>query len=69
MNFKGQSASGAKDTCDLFADFIESYAKDVWVSSNTGPDFVTEDTPFGSLQWRVLYWTLIGARVLARWCA
>jgi hypothetical protein len=48
MNFEGQSESGAKDICDLFVDFIERTY--VWIPSDPGPDFVTEQLPFGSLQ-------------------
>jgi hypothetical protein len=32
---------------NLFADFIQrSYADDVWVPSNPGPDLVQDDPPF-----------------------
>jgi hypothetical protein len=41
MHFEGCLASGPDDICNLFADFIQrTYADDVWVPSNPGPDLV-----------------------------
>jgi hypothetical protein len=42
MNFEGQSAFGAKDVCDLSAI--------VWISSDLGPGFDSEDVSIGSFQ-------------------
>jgi hypothetical protein len=54
MNFKGRLASGPDDICDLFADFIQrTYADDVWVPSDPGPDLVQDDPPIGALQFTV----------------
>jgi hypothetical protein len=44
-------ASGPEKICDLFVEFIQqTYTNDVWVPSNSGPEHVPEDPPFGSLQ-------------------
>jgi Reverse transcriptase (RNA-dependent DNA polymerase)/Endonuclease-reverse transcriptase len=54
MHFEGRSASGPEDICDLFADFIQrTYADDVWMPSDPGPDVVQNDSPFGALQFTV----------------
>jgi hypothetical protein len=38
-------------SCNLFADFIQrTYADDVWVPSDPGPDLVQDEQPFGVLQ-------------------
>jgi hypothetical protein len=51
MHFEGSFASGPDDICDVFADFIQrTYADDVWVSSDPGPDLVQDDPPFSALQ-------------------
>jgi hypothetical protein len=55
MNFDGQSGSGSQEICDLFAGFIErTYADEPWVPSDPGPGDVSDETPFGSLQFTVL---------------
>jgi hypothetical protein len=42
------------DICNLFADFIQrTYADDVWVPSDPGPDLVQDDLPFGAPQFIV----------------
>jgi hypothetical protein len=39
MDFEGLLASGPDDISNLFADFIQrTYADDVWVPSEPGPD-------------------------------
>jgi hypothetical protein len=55
MNFEGQSGSGSQAICDLFAGFIErTYADEPWVPSDPVPDDVSNEPPFGSLQFTVL---------------
>jgi hypothetical protein len=50
MNFEGQSGSGSQEICDLFARFMErTYANDLWVPSDPGPDDVSDEPPFGAL--------------------
>jgi hypothetical protein len=47
----GRLASGPDDICNIFADFIQrTYADDVWVPSDPGPDLVQDDPPFDALQ-------------------
>jgi hypothetical protein len=54
IHFEGRLASGPEDICNLFADFIQqTYAEDVWVPSDPGPDFVLDVPPFGALQFTV----------------
>jgi hypothetical protein len=45
MNFEGQSASGAKDVCDLSAI--------VWILSDLGSGFDSEDVSIGYFQFTV----------------
>jgi hypothetical protein len=55
MNFEGQSGSGSQEICDLFARFIErTYADGPWVPLDPGPGDVSDEPPFGSLQFTVL---------------
>jgi hypothetical protein len=54
MHFKGCLASGPDGICNLFADFIQrTFADDVWVPSDPGPDLEQDDPPFGALQFIV----------------
>jgi hypothetical protein len=54
MHLKGRFASGPDDICNLNADFIQrTYADDVWVPSDPGPDLEQDDPPFGALQFTV----------------
>jgi hypothetical protein len=54
MNFEGRLASGPDDICNLFADFIQrTYTDDAWVPSDSRPDLVQDDPPFGALQFTV----------------
>jgi hypothetical protein len=40
--------------CNLFADFIKrTYADDIWVLSDPGPDLLQDDPTFGALQFTV----------------
>jgi hypothetical protein len=39
MHFEGSLTSGSDDICNLFADFILTYADDIWLPSDPGPDF------------------------------
>jgi hypothetical protein len=57
---------------DFFADFIErKYVEDVWVPLDPGPDFITEEVPFGSLHFTItevksfFYWIWMLRRALA----
>jgi hypothetical protein len=51
MNFDGQSGSGSEEICDLFARFMErTYANEPWVPSDPGPDDVSDEPHFGSIQ-------------------
>jgi hypothetical protein len=55
MNFEGQSGSGSQKICDLFAGLIEwTYMDKPWMPSHPGPDDVSDEPPFGSLQFTVL---------------
>jgi hypothetical protein len=55
MNFEGQSGLGSQEICDLFARFMErTYANEPWGPSNPGPDDVSDEPPFESLQFTVL---------------
>jgi hypothetical protein len=55
MNFEGQSGWGSQEICDLFTSFIErTYANELWVPSDPGPDDVSDEPPFGSLQFNIL---------------
>jgi hypothetical protein len=55
MNFEGQSGLGSQEICDLFARFMErTYANEPWVPSDTGPNDVSDEPPFESLQFTVL---------------
>jgi hypothetical protein len=55
MNFEGQSGSGSQEMCDLFVKFIErTYADEPWVPLDPGPGDVSDEPPFGSLQFTVL---------------
>jgi hypothetical protein len=55
MNFEGQSGSGSQEICDLFAGFIvRTYADEPWVPSDPGPGDVSDEPPFGSLQFSLL---------------
>jgi hypothetical protein len=50
MHFEVRLASGPDDICNLFADFIQrTFAGDVWMPSDPGPDHVQDDPPFGAL--------------------
>jgi hypothetical protein len=41
----------SKKICDLFAEFIQrTYADEIWVLSDPGPEYVPDDPPFGALQ-------------------
>jgi hypothetical protein len=54
MHFEGRLASDPHDICNLFADFIQrTYADDVWVPPDPGPDLVQDHSPFGALQFTV----------------
>jgi hypothetical protein len=51
MHFKGRLAYLPDDIYDIFADFIQrTYADDVWVTSDPGPDLMQDDPPFGAFQ-------------------
>jgi hypothetical protein len=51
MCFEGRLASGPEKICDLFAEFIQrTYADDVWVPSDPGPEHVPDDPPVGAFQ-------------------
>jgi hypothetical protein len=55
MNFEGQSALCSQESCDLFTRFMEqTYANKPWVPSDPGPDYVSDEPPFASLQFTVL---------------
>jgi hypothetical protein len=55
MNFEGQSGSGSQEICDLFAGFIvRTYADEPWVPSDPGPGDVSDEPPFGSIQFSLL---------------
>jgi hypothetical protein len=44
-------ASGPKEICDLFVEFIQrTYTDDVWMPSNPSPEHVLDDPPFDALQ-------------------
>jgi hypothetical protein len=47
-------ASGPDGICNLFVDFIQrTYADNVWMPSDPGPDLVQDDPFFGALQFTV----------------
>jgi hypothetical protein len=51
FDFEGQSASVSQVICDLFAGLMErTYANEPWVPSEPGPDDVSDEQPFKSLQ-------------------
>jgi hypothetical protein len=55
MSFEGQSGSESIEICDVFARFIErTYANEPWVPSDPGPDDVSDEPPYGLLQFTVL---------------
>jgi hypothetical protein len=54
INFEGQSRLESQEICNLFARFMErTYANEPWVPSDPGPDYVSDEPPFGSLQFTV----------------
>jgi hypothetical protein len=54
IHLESRLASDPDDICNLFADFIQrTYADDVCVPSDPGPDLVQDDPPFGALQFTV----------------
>jgi hypothetical protein len=61
INFEGQSGIRIRITiCDLLVSFMSiwkwkrTYANKPWVPSDPGPDDVSDEPPFGSLQFTVL---------------
>jgi hypothetical protein len=49
--FEGHLASSPEGVCDLFAEFKQrTYTEDVWVPSDPGPKYVSDDPTFGALQ-------------------
>jgi hypothetical protein len=51
MHFEGRLASGPEKICDLFAKSVQrTYANDVWVLSDPGPEHVPDDPLFGAFQ-------------------
>jgi hypothetical protein len=54
MHFECRLASGPDDKCNLSDDFMQrTYADDVWVPFDPGPDLVRDDSPFDALQFIV----------------
>jgi hypothetical protein len=55
MNFEGKSESRSQEIYDLYARIIERiYANEPWVPSDRGPDNMSDEPPFGSLQFTFL---------------
>jgi hypothetical protein len=55
MSFEDQSGSGSQEICDLFARLIErTYGNEPRVPLDPGPYDVSDEPPFGSLQFIVL---------------
>jgi hypothetical protein len=51
MHFEGHLAYVSESICDLLAKFIQrTYTDDVWVPSDSGPEHLLDDPPFGALQ-------------------